>query len=185
MTVTELELALVEFVAQNTYELRYRSNEQTEEKIAPQVYRGYVRRDQVGAIVPGDITKYPAVIIRAKQGVTSETDEELVTVEIIVGTFDDSLEQQGYVDCLELVSRIKDRIKEQSIVRKRFPLRFPFNWQLHKHYDTHQNSFPYFFGEMQVNFRLPSMISQYDKGFMDGDLTPGRFDVEMEKQQEY
>jgi hypothetical protein len=175
-TTSELELALVEFVQQNTYELRYRSNEQSVEKVAPQVYRGYVRRDQVGAIVAGDISVYPAVIVRAKSGV-QDADNELVVVEIIVGTFDDALDQQGYVDCLQLVERLMQRFREQSILRQRFPLRLPLNWQLHKHYDTHQNNFPYFFGEMQIQFWLRVMTSQYDKGAMDGDLTPGRYDV--------
>src|SRR5215831_12955810 len=154
MTVTELELALVEFVQHNTFELRYKSNEQSPDKLAPQVYRGYVRRDQVGAIMPGDITVYPAVIVRAKSGV-SDFQQEMVTVELIIGIFDDTLDQQGYVDCLELTQRLKDRFMEQSVVRQRFGLRMPLNWQLHKHYDTHQNSYPYFFGEMQVMFRLP------------------------------
>ena len=70
---------------------------------------------------------------------------------------------------------------EQSVVRQRFGIRMPLNWQLHKHYDTHQNSYPYFFGEMQVMFRLPVMVSQYDKSMMDADTTPGRLDTPYEE----
>jgi hypothetical protein len=141
-----------------------------------------VRRDQVGAPLPGDITVYPAVIIRAKSGV-SDFIQELVTVEVIIGTFDDGLDQQGYVDCLELTTRIKDRVMEQSVIRQRFGLRMPLDWQLHKHYERHENSFPYFFGEMQIQFRLPVMASQYEKSFMDGDHTPGRYDTAQELSQ--
>ena len=69
MTVFELESALVEFIAMNTAELRYRSNEQTLEVIPPQVYSGYVPRDEVGSIIAGDITLYPAIIVSAQNGV--------------------------------------------------------------------------------------------------------------------
>jgi hypothetical protein len=180
MTVPELEDALVEFIAMNTHELRYRSNADSGEPIAPHVYTTFIPRNQVGEIIPGEITTYPAIIVRARQGVQA-TEYERVTVELLIGVFDDSLNQQGSRDCLQLIERIKQRLREQSIVRSRFPIRMPLNWQINKRASAgptgEYNSFPYFFGEMQIDFELPVPTSQYDVDRMTPDVMEGRFNV--------
>lgn len=181
MTVFELESALVEFIEANTSELRYRSNEQTDDEVAPQVRSGFIPRDEVGAIIPGDITVYPAVIVNAQSGAQSSADDaELVTVNILIGIFDDGLNQQGYRDCCNLLQRIKDRIREVDIIRERFPWRPPLNWQLNKKYGgPGTNSYPYFFAELQVNFALPAMTSQFDTTAGDGDVEIGRYNEDL------
>ena len=177
MTVFELEDALCEFIAANTAEFRFPSNEQTVTTVAPRVYSGYIPRDEVGAIIPGEITTYPAIIVSAQNGV-QDLDCEVVTVNITIGCFDGELDQQGYRDCSILVQRLKDRFREMDIVRERFAIsksRFLLNWQLAKRYAAGANSYPYWFAEMQVNFELPVASSQYDLGIWDGDVTPGRY----------
>jgi hypothetical protein len=180
MTCPELEDALVEFIAMNTHELRYRSNAEAGEKIAPHVYCAFIPRNQVGDVIPGEITTYPAIIIRAKQGVQA-TAYERVTVEFLIGTFDDSLDQQGSRDCLQLIERIKQRIRESNIIRTRFPIRMPLNWQINKRASAgptgDYNSFPYFFGEIQIDFELPVPTSQYDADKMTPDIMEGRYNV--------
>lgn len=182
MTVPELESALVEFVAMNTHELRFRSNEQTASKVAPQVYSGYIPRNQVGEVIPGEITQYPAVIVRAKSGVQSD-EYEKVTVEFLIGCFDDTRDQQGYRDVMQLIERLKQRLREQSVVRQRFPLRLPLNWQINQRQKAAgaitYNEYPYFFGEIQCDFQLPVMVSQYDSTYMSPDAGEGRYDWPM------
>lgn len=174
MTVFELESALVEFIAQNTEELRYRSNEQTYEQVPPAVWSGFIPRDEVGAVVPGEITTYPAIIVNARQGEQSNYDAgERVTVYFLIGCFDDTLTQQGYRDCCNLLQRIKDRIREVDLIRERFPWRPPLRWQLNPRSGV--NSYPYFFAEMQCDFELPAMTSQYDDTPYEGDRMPGRY----------
>jgi hypothetical protein len=179
MTVFELESALVEFIAANTAELRYRSNEQTDEMIAPRVYSGFIPRDEVGSIIPGEITVYPAIIVNAQAGVQS-VDGEVVTISIIIGCFDAELDQQGYRDCCNLVQRLKDRFREVDIIDESFSIskeHFLLNWQLNRRSSAvgSNNSYPYFFAEMQINFDLPVMMTQFDLGIADGDVTPGRY----------
>jgi hypothetical protein len=179
MTVFELESALVEFIAQNTSEFRFRSNELTIETVPPAVWSGFIPRDEVGSIISGDITVYPAIIVSAQLGV-QHIDYELVTVGIVIGCFDAELDQQGYRDCCNIVQRLKDRFREIDIVNHAFALSkdsFLLNWQMHKKQSTAGgiNSFPYFFAEMQVNFDLPVMSPQFDVGIWDGDVTPGRY----------
>lgn len=177
MTVFELESALVEFIAAQTAEFLLRSNEQTDEMICPRVYSGFVPRDEVGAIIPGEITVYPAIVVNAQNGM-QQLDREIVTVSIIIGCFDDGLDQQGYRDCCNIVQRLKDRFREADIIREAFSLSresFLLNWQLNRRgYVQGSNSYPYFFAEMQINFELPVMMTQFDVGIWDGDKTAGR-----------
>jgi hypothetical protein len=178
MTVFELESALVEFIQGNLSDLRFPSNEQTAAMIVPRVYTGYIPRDEVGAIIPGEITVYPAVIVSAQSG-AQQLDKEVVTVSITIGCFDAGLEQQGYRDCCDIVQRLKDRLREADIIRERFALskeQFLLSWQMNPKINgvAAVNSFPYFFADMQVNFELPVKMTQFDVGAWDGDETPGR-----------
>jgi hypothetical protein len=183
MTVPDLEDALVEFIAANTYELRYYSNQEARVKMAPLVYCAFIPRDTVGDIVVGEVTKYPSIIVRAKSGVQSREygGYELVTVELLIGVFDDTLNQQGSRDCLQIIERIKQRVVESSVIRQRFPLRLPLNWQINKKQSSgpagDYNAYPYYFGEMQLLFHMPLPSNQYEATFMSSDGSMGRLDV--------
>jgi hypothetical protein len=180
MSAPELEDALVEFIAMNTHELRYRSNNETDMVVSPAVYAAFIPRNQVGEIIPGMITTYPAVIVRVRQGVQN-VSYEVFTVEILLGVYDDGLDQQGSRDCLNLVQRIKDRIREQSLIRERYRLSFPLNWQINKRASisggSDMNSFPYYFAEMQIDFQDTVMASQYEVTTRTPDVTPGKYNV--------
>lgn len=180
MTAPDLEDALVEFIAMNTSELRYRSNNETRRMVAPTVYAAFVPRNTVGEVIPGEITVYPAVIVRAKSGVQALTYER-VTVEILIGVWDDNLDQQGSRDVLQLVERIKQRIRETDIIRQRFRVKMPLNWQVNKRAGSgptgDYNSYPYYFAEMQVDFELPVPDGQYKPATWMGDEIEGRYDV--------
>ncbi len=106
MTIYELEDALVEFFIQQTSDLAYMtSNEQAPDiKIAPQVRSGFIPRNEAGEIIPGEPSSYPSIVLFAREGeqrdlpgsqLDSGWNVELVTVEVLVGTFDSSLDQQG------------------------------------------------------------------------------------------
>lgn len=180
MTIFELEAALVEFITQNTSEMRFRSNEQTEETAAPRVYSGYVPRDEVGAILAGDISTYPAIIVAAQAGNQAELDGfDEVQVGLVVGCYDGSLDQQGYRDCMNVVQRLKDRFGEAGIIRERFPVRAPITWRINPRGGAAgaTNAYPYFFAEMTVVFGLPVNENQYACTVGDGDITPGRFNT--------
>lgn len=175
MTLFQLEDALVEFIQQNTYDLLFRSNDMSLDQTAPRVWAGFIPRDQVGSIVPGDITTYPAIILNTRRG-TQSWESELVDVEVVIGCFDDSLDQQGFRDVTNIVQRIKDRVREVDIIRERFPVRMPLKWEINRFYGGQSsNYFPYFFADMLLTFELPIMTTQYDVNIMDGETTPGRF----------
>lgn len=174
MTIPQLIDALVEFVFQNTRDYLFRSNEQTMKKVPPTVWAGFIPRDQVGSIIPGEITTYPAIVVSVRDG-SQDWQSEMVNVDIVIGCFDDDRDQQGYKDVANIVQRLRDRFREQSIVRERFPLRMPLKWNINRFYGGGtSNYFPYFFGEMSLVFELPVMAPQYDIAVLDGDTTPGR-----------
>jgi hypothetical protein len=181
-TIFELEDALVEFFAQNTNTYLFPSNEQTDEMVPPKVWSGYIPRDQVGAVVPGDITTYPAIIVSVRRGVQAfdkdnSVDRELTEVEVLIGTFDKTPDQQGFKDVLNIVQKMKDRLREVSIVRERFPLRMPLKWEVNRFYGGgSSNYFPYFFGEMLLTFETGTFAgNQFDVTTMTGETTPGRY----------
>jgi hypothetical protein len=179
LNYTELEDALVEFIYQNTYELkRFRWSEVDSSLVAPNVFSGFVGRNEVGERDVTGIKRYPAVIINVQKGGPSDTpwESELVSASVVIGTIDFNKDQQGYRDCLLLVERIGDRIREQSVLRQRFPLRMPINWDINRTYTSGQNSFPYFFGDMELIFELPVMESQFMVTAYTGDHLRGTYD---------
>jgi hypothetical protein len=180
MSAPELEDALVEFIAANVHELRFKSNNETDVVVSPTVYAAFIPRNQVGEVIPGMITTYPAIIVRVRQGMQT-VDYEVLSTEILLGVYDDGLDQQGSRDCLNLVQRIKDRIREQSLIRERYRLAFPLNWQINKRASasggSDYNSFPYYFAEMQIDFQDTVMASQYEVDVHTPDVTPGKFNV--------
>jgi hypothetical protein len=129
-------------------------------------------------VIPGEIAVFPAIIISAQHGnIESKSVGEIVTVNIIIGCFDDTLNQQGYRDCCNLLQRLKDRFGEIDFIRETFAIRYPISWQLNKKIGNTavNNSYPYFFGEMQINFELPTMDTQFDVTKFDGDIMLGRY----------
>jgi hypothetical protein len=174
-TVFQLEDALVEFFLQQTNDYLFRSNEQTGEMVPPRVWSGFIPRNEAGAVVPGDITTYPAIILNARRGTQSQ-ESEIAEVEVIVGVFDDTPDQQGYRDVTNIVQRLKDRLREQDIIREQFPLRMPLKWEINRFYGgASTNYFPYFFGELLLCFELPVPKSQYEESFLSGETNRGRF----------
>lgn len=183
MSAPELEDALVEFIKMNTHELRYKSNNETDEEVPPAVYAAFIPRNEVGAVIPGMITTYPAVIVRARQGVHT-VDHEVITIELLIGVYDEGLDQTGSRYCLNLVERIKTRIREQSIIRQRYRLDFPLNWQVNKRGSKgggggDYSAFPYYFAEMQIDFHDSVPASQYETTSNTPDVNVGRYNVPM------
>jgi hypothetical protein len=177
MTIVELEDAVTEFVKANTSDFRFASNEDTTELVEPHVWSGFVPRDAVGEIAPGDISTYPAIIVHVNAG-EMVIDQETTSINIMVGCFDANRDQQGYRDCCNVVQRLKDRFREVDIIRERFIWAPPLTWTINRRIGNEgMNAFPYFFADMTVHFLLPVMMTQYDVTAVDGDVTPGRYNI--------
>ncbi len=189
MTIFELEDALVEFFEAQTSDMVYMSsNEETPGlMMPPQIRSGFVPRNEAGEIIPGEITDYPSIIVSIREGeqrdlpgshLDSGWNVEIVTVEALIGTFDANRDQQGYKDCINIVQRLKDRVREYDFIRQRFPVRLPIRYLLNRKYvgQGGMNSFPYFFAEMYFTFAVPVMDTQYDATKMSGQEGEGIYD---------
>jgi hypothetical protein len=178
MNSFELIDALVEFIGQNTSELtRFRYSERTETRdavIAPNVFAGFVPRNEVGEVDPTGVKRYPAIIV-SFLGVDPPSDDvweyEIANIQLTIGIFDDNKDQQGWRDCVLLAERIDDRIREQSILRQRFILQMPIKWGINK-WNTH----PYWFASMGLSFSLPVPTSQFAVNAHTGDTLGGMYD---------
>ncbi len=168
--------------------MRFRSNVETEEMVAPHVYAAFIPRNTIGEVEPGMITTYPAVVVRVKQGVQA-TEYERLTVELLIGVWDDSLDQQGSRDCLNLVTRIKNRLRESDIIRQRYPIRMPLNWQINKRAASgptgDYNSYPYYFAEMQIDFEISTRANQFEATTMSTDSGQGMLETWRVPTEEY
>lgn len=74
-----------------------------------------------------DIPDYPYVIIRALSG-ADEEDSSIVKINLIVGTFSESYE--GWMDVLNIVQRIRQRLLEKMVISNKFKIGFPLEWDL-------------------------------------------------------
>jgi len=189
MTIYELEDALTEFFEMQTSDMAYMSsNEETPNlMIAPQVRSGFIPRNEAGEIIPGDITVYPSIIVTVKEGeqrdlpgshIDSGWNVEMVTVEVLIGTFDANRDQQGYRDCMNIVQRLKERVRIQDFIRQRYAVRMPISYRLNRKYvgQGGMNSFPYFFAEMHFTFAMEVADTQYDATKLSGQEGEGIFD---------
>jgi hypothetical protein len=176
MTIYELEDAVLEFVKANTSDFRFASSEESNGLLVePRVWSGFVPRDAVGEIIPGEIGTYPVIVVNVNAG-EMVIDQETAAISIIVGCYDANRDQQGYRDCCNVVQRLKDQFREVDIIRQRFIWTPPLSWTINRRIGSEgMNAFPYFFADMTVRFLLPVMMTQYDVTAVDGDVTPGRY----------
>ena len=189
MTLYELLDAFTEFVEMQTSDMRYMtSNEETPNlRIAPQVRSGFIPRNEAGDIIPGEEHTYPSIIITIREGeqrdlpgshIDSGWNVEMVVVEALIGTFDANRDQQGYRDCMNIVQRLKERVRIQDFIRQRYAIRMPIRYLLNRKYvgQGGMNSFPYFFAEMYFTFAMEVGDTQYDATRMSPQDGSGIFD---------
>lgn len=91
---------------------------------------------------------YPYAIVRIEDGKIETIDgNQAVTVLIILGTYNDSLENQGHKDILNMIQRIYERFAKNAILAKKYELIHPISWSLQE-----EESYPYFIGGVALTF---------------------------------
>jgi len=90
--------------------------EQTlEGKVKPEVYAGYIPLTVTGEILPG-VVKIPSVIVQAQDSAYS-WDGGSGTVRLLVATYSQSQNRQGYRDALNLAERIIHEIWCKLVIK--------------------------------------------------------------------
>lgn len=91
---------------------------------------------------------YPYAIVRVTDGKIENIDgDQAVTVFIILGVFDDNLNNQGHKDVLNMIQRIYERFAKNAILAGKYECEHPMQWSLQE-----EESFPYFIGGVGLTF---------------------------------
>lgn len=104
----------------------------------------------------------PYIIVRVLEGkVKGWVEAQEVQVMLILGCFDDDLNNNGHTTLLEIIQKIEERFLKNPILSKQFMFlndeQHPFEWALQE-----EESFPYFFGAISMSFRTAT-IRKEDK----------------------
>ena len=106
-----------------------------------------------------DDDPFPYVIVRLDSGaIDTQTDPHKVAVVLLVGVYDDGLDNQGHRTVLEIMEMIQKHYEEKPLLAKQFVFCDPFRWVLQD-----EESYPYFFGAAEVTFELPAPRREWSK----------------------
>lgn len=96
---------------------------------------------------------FPYIVIRLDSGgIATQTDPHKVAVLLLVGIYDDSPENNGHEDVLEIMEVIQQHYENTPYIYTSVGgCRFtdPFNWVLQD-----EESYPYFFGACNMAFEI-------------------------------
>ena len=86
-----------------------------------------------------------------------ETDNSsIVKVRIIVGTY--SKADEGIIDCINIMQRIKDKLMAQGTLDKRYRIEYPYKWVV-----PDEQPYPYWQIEGELSIVVPQVVGIIDK----------------------
>lgn len=103
-----------------------------------------------------DLSLYPYVIIKLSDGEQSEEGgPQTIKVLMVIGVFDEGLNNQGYRDVTTIIQKIHQDLLSTPLVNKKFILEYPFKWVIHD-----EDVYPFYFGgiEMVWSAHVPQRI---------------------------
>jgi len=97
---------------------------------------------------------YPAIVVQLFEGIQEQWDlNQIVTVNIIVGVYDESETRSGYKDVTAILRKIYMDLAKNRLMKKQYSLTVPPRWKIHDE-DTH----PFYFGAMLLEFEEAMQI---------------------------
>ena len=106
-----------------------------------------------------DEDPFPFVIVRLHSGeIASQADPHKVTVLLIVGAFDDSLDNDGHDSVMSILDQIQRHYEGNPVAGGRFILDDPFDWYLQE-----ESSYPYFYGSAETHWKAPAPRREWSK----------------------
>ncbi len=121
---------------------------------APRVYAQYLPKKETN----DEDDPFPYIIVRLDSGsIEKQTDPHKIAVILLVGIFDDNLDNQGHRSVLEIIERIQFHYEETPAL-KEFVFIDPFNWALQD-----EESYPYYFGAVNLTFQGPAPRAKWSE----------------------
>lgn len=100
-----------------------------------------------------NVLKAPWACVKIERGATEGPNApRRVKFNIIVGVFDDRLENEGHKDILNIFSRIESRFCRNHMLDRQYECTGEFDWELNE-----EDCYPYHFGMMSLWFRMPGI----------------------------
>lgn len=103
----------------------------------------------------------PYIILRLLTGQdeqkAGEEEYSIVKVRIIVATYSKDSEK-GYINALNLITRIRENLLKNRILKKRYILKMPFEYVIYE-----DDTGPYTIGEAVVTWEIPSIRQEVEK----------------------
>lgn len=136
----------------------YDLNTKNNTKTAPSVYEGYLP-------IKNKDTKeesgYPFIILRLIE--CEDNTESIAKIKIIIGTYDESVESDGWKDVLNIYNKVKIFLIENPIIEKKFMFKEKIKFNL-----PEEQPYPYFIGEMITEWQMPKVIKIHNLNEEDG-----------------
>ncbi|OPJ63688.1 hypothetical protein [Clostridium chromiireducens] len=106
-----------------------------------------------------DSEYFPYLVIRVMDGENKNDEGEekdSCKLYFIIGIYDDSDDNQGYKDLMNIIEKIKYRLKTKKYFNNnQFELELPLKWAIHE-----EDTFPHYFGGIETNWNIPNI--QFD-----------------------
>lgn len=136
-----------------------------------EIFKGDLFKDSSGEYVPLNVFEQylpirkdeeepdpvPYVIIRIEEGsVKGWTEAQEVKVMLILGCFDDDINNQGYKTILGMIQKIEHRYFKDPMLANQFVFlndeQNGFEWAMQD-----EESFPYYFGAISIKFKTAAV----------------------------
>ncbi|MDR1875783.1 MAG: hypothetical protein LBQ90_12325, partial [Synergistaceae bacterium] len=102
-----------------------------------------------GVYGPEDFeANFPCLIVKVDEGTDKEEnapDATRIGVRILIGTYDDAPDYQGYRDVLNIMERIRLELLTTRYLARKYRLEMPFKWYLFE-----DQPWPVFFGCLET-----------------------------------
>lgn len=125
MTPIILVDKLIEFIKPVVAEFELQTNVAGVKK-APQVIAGYLQEKKPAQ--KQDPPDFPYVIVRYLED-TDTGDGDAATVKVYAGTYSEDI-QDGWRDCMNVITRIKEALLEQRFIGGVFKIEYPVKTEL-------------------------------------------------------
>jgi hypothetical protein len=116
---------LIEFITPVVSEFELQTNVAGVKK-APQVIAGYLKEKKPKQ--NQDPPDFPYVIVRYLEDIDTE-ESDGATIKVYVGTYSED-EQDGWRDCMNVATRIKEALLEQRFIGGPFKIEYPVKTEL-------------------------------------------------------
>jgi len=100
-----------------------------------------------------DVDPMPYICVRLEEGsIANSTSSQVVNTVLLIGVFDDSAENQGHKEVLNIIQKIQERFEKEPILAKRYRFQDPFDWALQD-----EDTYPYYFGAIHMQWQTAAI----------------------------